>query len=375
MSFNYLTLLTEKNILAISKKYGFIDESYLEKFIMDFEMHHRIVKQIDGCITRGGLCMPFHTPTIEAKRLSIDIDLLTYKTVDEVKDIMDNINNTMTDIKCEKIVPMKPYPIDNLISYYVEYKSCLTDKDRIKIDFLCNVNIQICSEIIKSGFELFDFSTKHDIKILSKGSLLGDKLTTMALGTIGLKLTKQTEIAKQIYDIGILLNVSKKPDLHISFDTFKSLTDFKISHFNHVPKYTIADISDNIAKSASDFLDLKRAVTVTTNQEKRYLDFHGTYLAKKTIYKKNDHINDILLLNLYIKYLCRYLNGKITQTLAVDSLYNIIEQANKIKDRSTTPQMIELCKDSIHKSAKFNTKILKGASPKHLFLIQKLYRS
>ena len=46
------------------------------------------------------------------------------------------------------------------------------------------------------------------MRILSRGSLLGDKLTTLALGTIGLRPSRQTEIAKQVYDLGLLLKSS-----------------------------------------------------------------------------------------------------------------------------------------------------------------------
>ena len=72
----YLHLLTEESISSIAKQYGFPHELYVEKFIMDVEMHARIAPRID-CVIRGGLCMPFHLCAQEARRLSIDVDLLT----------------------------------------------------------------------------------------------------------------------------------------------------------------------------------------------------------------------------------------------------------------------------------------------------------
>ena len=98
--------------------------------------------------------------------------------------------------------------------------------------------------MIRSGFSLFNFKTKQDMNILSKGSLLGDKITTMALGTIGLKPTRQTEIAKQIYDIGTLLKTVTKSDLQMAFEMFESMTNFKVSHDQ---RYNISDISRSIA--------------------------------------------------------------------------------------------------------------------------------
>lgn len=72
---SYSALLTVENISSIAERFGFADKASVEKFIMDFEVHSHIAQQAD-CITRGGLCMPFHLPTTEAGRLSIDIDLL-----------------------------------------------------------------------------------------------------------------------------------------------------------------------------------------------------------------------------------------------------------------------------------------------------------
>ena len=64
----------------------------------------------------------------------------------------------------------------------------------VKVDFFCDVDIRISSELVKPGFSLFGFDTTHEMSILSKGSLLGDKITTMAIGTIGLKLARQAEV-------------------------------------------------------------------------------------------------------------------------------------------------------------------------------------
>lgn len=374
LAFNFSSLLTEKNISSIAKQYGFADKLSIEKFIMDFEMHSHITQQVD-CITRGGMCMPFHLPTIEARRLSIDIDLLTSKTVAEIRQVMSNLNDTITDVRCDELIPRNPYPLDNLISYRVYYDSCLGGRKFVKVDFLCDVNISLSSQLIKSGFTLFAFDTNQDMNILSRGSLLGDKLTTMALGTIGLKPTRQTEIAKQIYDLGTLLKMATKPDLQVAFDTFENMTNFKVSHFNHNPKYTLSDINNSISESVFGFLNFKSAVSITDRQEKRYNDFQGTYLTKKTRYKKTEHVTDILLINLYNQYLHRYLNGEITQAQAVDSLYDVLKQVNKIKNNSISnaPQMRASYKQSIPDSVHFKKKILNGALLEHVFLIHELY--
>ena len=366
--------MTEENISSIAKRYGFTDKLPVEKFIIDFEMHSHITQQTD-CITRGGMCMPFYLPTTEARRLSIDIDLLTPRTVGEIRHVMRRINDAVTNVRCDELIPKNPYPLDNLISYKVYYNSCLGGTQFVKVDFLCDVNIRLSSHLVKSGFTLFGFDTICDMRILSKGSLLGDKITTMALGTIGLKQTRQTEVAKQIYDLGLLLKMATKSDIQVAFDTFKDMTGFKVSHFDHDPRYEISDVSNSIAESISGFLNLRNAVSITSIQDKRYYGFQSTYLAKKSPYKKTEHVTDVLLVCLFNQHLRRYLDGEITKTHAADSLYGVLEHVKKIKKSSKgqAQQMRALYMQSIPDSAAFNKRILNGALLEHVFLMNKLY--
>lgn len=370
----YSHLLTEESISSITKQYGFPHELYIEKFIMDLEMHARIAPRID-CIIRGGLCMPFHLRTQEARRLSIDVDLLTPWTVDEVEQAMDGMDDVASGIKCSKHEPRNPYPLDNLISYYVYYPSRLQVDTSIKLDFFCDVDIGLSSELVGPGFSLFGFDTRHDMNLLSKGALLGDKITTIALGTIGLRPNRQTEIAKQVYDLGLLMRTATKSDLCVALDTFENMTGCKIRHFDHSSRYTVPDISRSIAESVSNLLNFRSNVTVTRDQNKRYSDFQGTYLAKTTKYRKTAHISDILLISLYSQHLDRILNGEITRAQAVDSFHEIVEQLRMIKSggMADTPQTRESYMQAIPDSADFKKKILNGATLEHLFLVSRLH--
>lgn len=319
--------------------------------------------------------MPFHLHTQEAKRLSIDVDLLTPWTVDEVEHAMNDMNDAESDIRCSKHKPKNPHPLDNLISYYVYYSSVLQGNTFIKVDFFCDVDIKLSSELVGSGFSLFGFDTRHDINLLSKGALLGDKITTMALGTIGLRTNRQTEIAKQVYDLGLLIRAATKPDLRVALDTFENMTGFKIRHFVHSPRYTVSDISHSIAESVSNLLTFRSNVTVTEEQNKRYSDFQGTYMAKATKYRKTAHISDILLISIYSQYLERILNGEITRTQAIDSFHKIVEQIRMIENGSIddTPQTRESYMQVIPDSVDFKKKILNGATLEHLFLVSRLH--
>ena len=373
LTLNFSATLTEQNITSIADQYGFAEKSTVEKFIMDFEMHHHITNEIE-CITRGGMCMPFHTSDVDPKRLSKDIDLLTSESIFKVKEIIAKIDNTLPEINCEEIIASNPYPLDNLISYRIYYDSCLGDRKFIKVDFFCDVNVKLDSIIVPSGYPLFAFNTSKDISILSKGALVGDKITTLALGTIGLKSEKQTEIAKQIYDIGVLIKSLSISDLTSSFQTFIDLTTVKINHFDITPKYVLSNILQSIDKSVSAFLNLKNAISIDKSQEIGYTNFQGTYLAKKSTYKKTEHVTNVLLIKLYAKYLRALISGTPIDDVTAN-FSRILNELNKIKtfDRDISAQTRSLYMQTIPDTIDFNKKILNSARLDHVFLLKEIY--
>lgn len=371
----YSALLDEDSISSISERYGFNDKLAIEKFIMDFEVHSHIVQRAD-CITRGGMCMPFYTADGAAKRLSVDVDLLTGLTVDEIRGVMEDTGGTVFRITCDEYVPRNPYPLGNLITYKIYYDSCLGGKRYVKADFFCDADVRPDSELKKSGFELFGFKTAHDMRILSRGSLLGDKITTLALGTIGLRPTsRRTEIAKQVYDLGHLLKSATRRDLEVSLGAFESMTGLKTRHFACEPRYGIPDIIENIEDSVLGLLSLESVVGITAEQTKRYNDFQGTYLSKTHRYKKTEHVTDVLLLCVYSMHVRKYLGGETAKSEAARMLHDILEQVRRIQGddvpdpESRAASYIRDIPDSIG----FGKKMLRRARLEHVFLIRELF--
>ena len=303
MTFYYSRLLDRKSIVELADRYGFADPLYVEKFIMCFEAHHRIAQETD-CVVRGGLCMPFYQPSFEVRRMSIDVDLMSPCTVREMKQTMNKIDND--EFKCSEYVPRDPYPLDNLVSYTIVYASCFGGDARIKVDAFCNADLSLALRQIRHGSKIMDFDVLQGMTILSRGSLLADKSTALALGTIGLKPTRKTEIAKQIYDIAVLLRLASQDDLAVAYDSYTKMTRFKIGSFRRDPPYTISDVGSSMVQSLYSFLKFDTTVTVTTAQNKRYNDFRGTYLSKIHKYPKTDHIADVLLVYLFDLSLQRY---------------------------------------------------------------------
>ncbi len=368
---NFAPILTEPNISSIATKYGFIDKLTIEKFIMDYEMHHHITDAVD-CITRGGMCMPFHTPNNDTKRLSQDIDLITSQSVSTIEKIMENIPNTITEVTCKKVNAIDPYPLDNLTSYRVFFDSCLGGQKFIKVDFFCDVNHSLNTITIPAGYSLFAFDTDKDMEILSKGALLGDKITTLGLGTIGLKPTRQTEIAKQVYDIGVLIRSLSLADIESALNTFQTLTQIKTDHFDRTPKYTLLDIIENIDVSVTGFINLQSAISVTAEHEKRFNNFKGTYLSTTTRYKKTEHVTDVLLVKIFVQHLRQVLNGNPIEDVA-KSFFHILDEFNKIDAIKSPDRFRASLIGSFPGTLSFKKNILDSAKLEHVLLLKKIY--
>lgn len=388
MDSHYPDMLQEESINNLVGKYKFAHKSYVEKFIMCFEAHHRIAQKME-CVVRGGLCMPFHQTGHEVRRMSIDVDIMSPLTVAEVNRAVDSIGGD--GLTCHKRSPISPYPIDNLVSYDVAFPSCLENNSgTIKIDAFCEADLDLASKQIPVGSKILGFDIRQEMTILSRGSLLADKCTTMARGTIGLKSTRQTEIAKQIYDMAVLLRSANRDDLETAYDAYVKMTGFKVASFRHDPPYTIPEIASNAAESIRDLLKFDTTVTVTGEQDKRYTDFGGSYLSKKRRYRKTEHVTDVLLVYLFALSLQRYLtpaapghdsgDERSRKMREVDFMHTEMQRMSALEqprhgggrrhvneDRLVRAEIIQNIPDSF-----VNKKILRGVPLEHASLVRAL---
>ena len=380
-------MLQEESISDLAEKYGFADHSYVEKFIMCFEAHRRIAQEME-CVVRGGLCMPFHQSGFEVRRMSIDVDIMSPRTVPETDRVIGRIGGD--GLTCHKHSPTSPYPIDNLASYTVTFPSCLGGDSRIKIDAFCGADLDLASKRIPAGSRILDFDILQDMTILSRGSLLADKSTTMALETIGLKPTKQTEIAKQLYDMAVLLRSARRDDLEAAYDAYTKMTGFKVASFRRDPSYTIPEIASNAAKSIRGLLRFDTAVTVTKEQTKRYDSFSGSYLSRIRAYRKTEHVTDVLLVYLFALSLGRYSaptasghddgNDGPRRTREVDFMHGVLEEISTLErlDQESGQRPVDekrLMREEIIQDISdsfVNKKLLRGARLEHVSLVRAL---
>lgn len=362
--------LTRDHIDSIKSNFGFTNPQIIEKFVMDFEMQYQISQEM-YCVTRGGLCVPFHLSDHHARRLSEDIDLVTPLSLEETKSIIEGLKGNITEIRIDEHIPKNPMPLP-MVRYKAYYKSCYGRESSIKIDILCDTNTQYQEiKIIPAGFDVFAFNTPGEISVLDHGSLIGDKLSTLSLTTpIGLHAHEDdNSITKQIYDMGTLLRLITKDKLPQALETFQRYTDQKIQRFK--AKLSIDNITSDVESSLAGFLQTDKQLTLESEHSRRYVGFKGNYLGSNP-YTASHHISDILLIRLFNRTILDIRNGAGMDE-AFDKFTGQVNQLNQIRSIEDGVEIARVKNgllDNLLPS--IPKKILRGSPPEHIFLLQEI---
>ncbi|MCY4251696.1 MAG: hypothetical protein OXD41_00125, partial [Thaumarchaeota archaeon] len=97
MKWKYHRPLDRDYFLRLSVANKFRDTFLFEKFVLDFEMHYHIIPRID-MVVRGGMGAQLYA-TKDEQRMSEDIDVLTAMPKDEVAKIMQDIDDSLDEVK------------------------------------------------------------------------------------------------------------------------------------------------------------------------------------------------------------------------------------------------------------------------------------
>jgi hypothetical protein len=194
---------TEKEILRRAKKYEYVNPLAVEIFLWDCELVAQLQSICDDLVLKGGAATQLHLP-LERQRGSVDVDVFTHLGRKDVVQTIEELGSTLkgfAEFRLHK--PKKPNPELPLETYFA-YVPSKTDPERdkleIKLDFLCKC--PRLPTLILSGVETFAVKIKR-IRCSTSGALIGDKLLTLAKGSIGMEI--EENYPKQIYDIDALL--------------------------------------------------------------------------------------------------------------------------------------------------------------------------
>lgn len=207
--------------------------------------------------------------------------------------------------------------------------------DAVKIDIHCDPSLAgIPQKTFPAGTRLQHFETRHDVTALDAGALMADKLTSLALSTLGYVPQKTDMIHKQIYDIGRMLRSAGKAQIIQAAAAYEVL----LARMGRYPE----EYGDgNALESGLIALDAHESTYAIVKGRPSYLpdagffrrfsSFKGAYLGNLH-YTEREHTEDLLLVSLFAKRVAAYIRGSITADLLAKMQHSTQQGLDAVKD-------------------------------------------
>ena len=276
-----------KRIKEFRDKFQKLDTIILEKMVYAMYLLEKMQNEGLDFIFKGGtaLAILYNEP----KRFSIDIDIMTETSIDELESCLDRIikdsrfnNYNLDEDRSYKNGIKKAH-------YYVTFISNIEKKEsHIMLDviYVPNFYKNIIMKPIKSIFlDIDDNDTM--IKVPSFDSIMGDKLTVFAPNTSGYLYNRglELQIMKQLFDVGYLFEEIKdfKEVALVFFEKVKVLNEY----FNI--DFTQEEILNDIIQTC--LLLSKRGVHLSDIENEKFnelgrgIDQMNNFLIKKPFHQ------------------------------------------------------------------------------------------
>lgn len=318
-----------------------INPPVLEKMIQALSLLQQLKAQGLEFIFKGGTSLVLLLS--KSRRFSVDIDIITTQSRDEVEAILDKVVANshfkrweLQDRRSYKVgVPKAHYEFDYESSLNQSAHFVLLDILFEQTDYPRLLSTPIQSEWIESENVL-------EVAIPSIESILGDKLTAFAPNTVGILYgkDKEQEIIKQLFDIGCLFDEAEKvEEIALSFEKIgtKEITYREL-------EISLTDILDDIFTTS--LLIAKRTKNTIELDKKRFselttgiLRFEGFLIAE------NFKIEDAILAAGKAAYLAKRLkngdfsalekfDGQDISKLEITGELNFLNKLKKSRDKA-----------------------------------------
>ena len=364
--------LNKERIDKIRDEHGFRDSLPLEKFIMNFEVLAHIQDVLPDCAVKGGMAVPFHLHDKTLRRLSVDIDIVTGSSREQVIRAMKNVSEKLDgvvqigDPHSPKRNNDKELP---LLTYYCNYKSSIDDNPQMKIEIFYGDSMEIQLKKIETETKIIGFSTKIPLSIYERGALIGDKLTTLPFNTIGLDLDRQLDVPKQIYDIATLLkSISDGIPMEMILDTFEKISRNEISYLKENAP-TFEDVLRDLDAFSDTLLITKNQIKLSPSYLGRFETF-TTEMLGTVRYLRYMHVTDILLIRVIVKLILKKFNGTELKVITekAKQVLNGLNNFSRMEDKGLESKKI------IAKYGKASEKgeIMKDLFPEQVYLYDQL---
>lgn len=285
----------------VSKQHRNADKILAEKVIRALLLLEGLVKQKLHFVFKGGTALMLHFNS--TKRLSIDIDIILPKEINNLEEILDAIIKEQGFLRWELQHRNMQSKIkkEHYKFFYMPLHKTNKEEEYVLLDILFEkVNyFKLISIPIQSNFIPLE-AEPLNVDVPSLEDILGDKLTAFAPYTTGIPYFKKEdsmsmEIIKQLYDIGNLFDAVS--DIEIIKATFYRFAKTEIAYRD----------SDGITES--DVLDdmYQTALCIVTRGTDGKGDFEelqkGIQRISRFIFSENYHIEKAITQASKIAYL------------------------------------------------------------------------
>lgn len=221
-----------EKLIERTKKFELPDPVALELLLWDYEIVAHFQQLSDSIILKGGAACQLMLP-INAQRGSIDLDLVSSLDKSDIEVICAQVEKNL-GAKFRLHKPIHPIPKLPLLSYFVEAPTSFPQPKR--------KNLEIQTEILmqKTSLPVMEITNTQTValevervKCYTNNTLVGDKLLTLAKGSIGIPERRMHEYPKQIYDIDLLLHhkeIKNQEDLRTVLETVETLTKLEAKY-------------------------------------------------------------------------------------------------------------------------------------------------
>lgn len=213
------------------RQFGFTQLSKVKTFLWDFELFGQLQRHMEEkVVLKGGAAAQLYFPP-DKQRTSVDIDVIYSGDADQLTTVLDAIHGEFGGdevyFNFVKYTPKKATKMLPLLTYYVAVPDPIgeqtTDKPiNIKIDFHMLRDLNVKTTEVQGALAL-GIPLGFVPKCLSIESLVGDKLLTLAQGSVGIPPEREADIAKQLYDLSNLTLAESFAD---SSDILQSFNEF-----------------------------------------------------------------------------------------------------------------------------------------------------
>lgn len=197
-------------------QYNFTQAIKVETFLWDLELFGQLQRKLgDRVVLKGGAAAQLYFAP-ERQRTSVDIDVIYLGDASALPDVLGSIHKAFGGddlyFKFSKYIPSNPKTNLSLETYTVPVRA-VTSKAPIfiKLDFHLMGSLSL-PVVELEGANAFVIPLDFKPRCLSAAALLGDKLLTLAQGSVGIPPEREDDMPKQIYDLDGLSRVVDNQD-------------------------------------------------------------------------------------------------------------------------------------------------------------------